>query len=74
MNGIRVCGLWKNVDKNGNEYFSGNIGDIRVMIFPNRFKETEKQPDYIMRFSERQYQKQQSEPTDEGDSDDKPAF
>ena len=43
---IKVAGLWKN-QKDGREYFSGNWGGARILIFPNGYKEG-KQPDYYM--------------------------
>lgn len=31
-----LCGLWQNVSKNGMLYFSGRIGDAKILIFPVR--------------------------------------
>jgi len=46
---IKVTGLWKSEDRNGNLVLSGNLnGNARVVIFTNTFKESEKEPDYIM--------------------------
>jgi hypothetical protein len=44
---IKVAALWKNV-KDGNEYFSGNWGGARILIFPNGYKERDDQPDFYM--------------------------
>jgi len=50
---LRVMGLWENTDKRGNKYLSGNIGNMRVMIFTNSFKQGEREPDYILYVSQR---------------------
>jgi PhoPQ-activated pathogenicity-related protein len=50
---IKVTGLWKQQDKNGVTYFSGNFGDARVLIFVNRYKDKPNQPDYIMYLADR---------------------
>jgi hypothetical protein len=44
---IKVAGLWKN-QKDGREYLSGNWGDVRILIFPNGYKERDNQPDSYM--------------------------
>lgn len=50
---IKVSGLWLNIDKEGNKYFSGGLGNIRVVIFKNTFKEEgSNEPDYNMYFDE----------------------
>lgn len=45
-----IGGLWKRVSQNGKSYLSGSIlhkGErIYFSVFPNIYKETEKQPDY----------------------------
>tara|TARA_R110002110_G_scaffold177997_2_gene382782 strand:+ start:1447 stop:1653 length:207 start_codon:yes stop_codon:yes gene_type:complete len=46
---IKLCGMWKNEDKNGNEYFSGNYTyGTKLLIYTNSFKEKPNDPDYIM--------------------------
>jgi len=46
---IRLTGLWKNKDKNGNTYLSGNLtGIASLMVMPNTFKKKETEPDYIV--------------------------
>ncbi|MDQ5987357.1 MAG: hypothetical protein CSYNP_03097 [Syntrophus sp. SKADARSKE-3] len=49
----KIGALWKKEDKNGNEYFSGNLdlgvlGNVSLAIFPNKNKEGEKQPDFTI--------------------------
>ena len=46
--GIQLTGLWKSTSKAGDNYLSGNLGSGRIMILTNKFKKTEKHPDYIM--------------------------
>lgn len=46
--GVQLTGLWKSTSKAGDNYLSGNFGSGRLMIVTNKFKKTEKHPDYIM--------------------------
>lgn len=48
-----ICGLWERISKKGISYFSGSVKeDItirpseKLMVFTNRKKEGEKDPDY----------------------------
>jgi hypothetical protein len=44
---IRVCGLWTNTGRDGKKFLSGSIGQMKVLILPNNFKEKgSKHPDY----------------------------
>jgi hypothetical protein len=44
---IKLGGLWKNEDKNGNEYFSGNFTyGTKLLILTNTFKEKPNEPDF----------------------------
>lgn len=46
---LKLGGLWKNTDKNGNEYFSGNYTyGTKLLIYRNTFKERDNEPDYIL--------------------------
>ncbi|NLI08451.1 MAG: hypothetical protein GX457_15370 [Thermotogaceae bacterium] len=46
---IRLTGLWKSKDKNGNTYLSGNLtGITSLMVMPNTFKKKDSEPDYIV--------------------------
>tara|TARA_Y100000310_G_scaffold271169_1_gene285536 strand:- start:2409 stop:2633 length:225 start_codon:yes stop_codon:yes gene_type:complete len=46
---LKLGGLWKNTDKNGNEYFSGNYTyGTKLLIYINTFKERDNEPDYIL--------------------------
>ena len=45
---LKLGGLWKNQDKNGNDYFSGNFTyGTKLLIMTNTFKEKNTEPDYI---------------------------
>jgi len=46
MEGTKLTGLWKNKTKDGKTYLSGTIGLARLLVLPNDFKKTEKDPDY----------------------------
>jgi hypothetical protein len=45
---IKVCGLYKKKDKDGNKYLTGSIPgtEIRINIFPNKLKKEDIHPDY----------------------------
>ena len=44
---LKLGGLWKNKDKNGNDYFSGNFTyGTKLLILKNTFKEKNNEPDY----------------------------
>jgi hypothetical protein len=46
---IKLGGLWVNETKAGEKYFSGKLSPTtNVLIFKNKYKESEKHPDYIM--------------------------
>ncbi|MGV8176428.1 MAG: hypothetical protein ACP5NX_01350 [Candidatus Bilamarchaeaceae archaeon] len=32
---VNVGGMWKNVSKNGTEYYSLKIGQLKLLVFPN---------------------------------------
>lgn len=45
---IKLTGLWKSEDKNGNLVLSGNLsGQARIVIFKNIHKDEDKHPDYV---------------------------
>jgi hypothetical protein len=44
---IELCGLWLNENTKGTKYFSGTMGNAKVLIFRNTKKaEGSKEPDY----------------------------
>ena len=49
---IEVSGLWKNTDKTGASYLSGNWGAVKLFVFPNKNKKTDKEPLYRLYISQ----------------------
>ncbi len=44
---FKIGGLWKNKDKNGNDYFSGDFTfGTKVLVLKNTYKEKPSEPDY----------------------------
>jgi len=35
---LNVGGMWKNVSKNGNEFYTLRIGQLKLLVFPNERK------------------------------------
>ena len=64
---VKLCSLWLNTAKDGTEYLAGYIGDAKMMIFPNRFKETEKQPSHNLFLLNKVRKKEPESVTPEGD-------
>lgn len=49
MKKIKLMALWANKTKDGDLYFSANLGQgKKIMIFKNGFKKTEREPDFQM--------------------------
>lgn len=49
MDKIRLTGLWKGTDREGNTFLSGNLNPItNLVVMPNTFKKGEKEPDYFV--------------------------
>jgi len=52
---LRIGGLWKNKTKEGQTILSGTLNPITsVLIMPNTFKKSEKDPDFYMYFKARE--------------------
>lgn len=62
---IQITGLWLNETQDGQKYFTGYMGNARVLIFRNGYKKEDKHPDYILYVSE-------NKPRDD-DGEDAPA-
>ena len=44
---LKINGLWKQKDKDGNSYLSGKLNpNTKIFIFPNDYKSEETRPDY----------------------------
>ena len=63
---INATGLWINKTKNGDEYLSGSLGGVKVLIFKNNNKKQENHPDYQMIFAPNE-----KRPTEKKESDSK---
>jgi len=58
---LKVTGLWRKAGKNGH-YLSGNLGNVRVIILPNKYKkEGDNAPDYHLMFAPKQTNEQKKE-------------
>ena len=43
---IELGGMWTGKDKRGNSMMSGYLGNTKLLLFKNTFKDAENQPDY----------------------------
>ncbi|MBN1566242.1 MAG: hypothetical protein JXA73_00220 [Acidobacteria bacterium] len=48
MEGVKLCGLWKNKTKEGKPYLSGKLGSAKLLIFQNERKQAANHPDYTV--------------------------
>ena len=71
---LKVGGLWKNTDKNGNDCFSGDFTfGTKMLVFKNTFKKQENEPDFNVFLSpKRKPNKQDTEQKTEPETDDIP--
>ena len=52
---IKVGGLWKNKDKNGNDYFSGNFTyGTKLLVMTNSYKDKENDTDYMVYIAQKE--------------------
>ena len=47
---VRLTGLWKREGKNG-DYYSGNLGTARLLLFRNKTKRSETDCDLVLYIS-----------------------
>ena len=47
---LHICGLWENVSKAGDTYFTGTWGGVKVLIFMNKNPKGENSPTHTMNF------------------------
>jgi hypothetical protein len=67
---LKVTGLWVNEGANGQKYFSGTMGNIRIVIFKNTFKaDSSNEPDYILYFDEQKKKEVPKSSSDISDDD-----
>jgi hypothetical protein len=72
---MQVSGLWKNKSANGEEYLQGKLSaNVRILIFRNKYKTADNQPDYQMYFApiEREGQSGGADFPGEGEAQDAP--
>jgi len=50
---IKLTTLWKNQTKDGQFYLSGTLGNSRILIFPNGYKQKNNDPDFIVYVAEK---------------------
>ena len=58
---IKLTGLWENTTKRGETYFKGNLGSGQVLVFKNKYKKGENDPDYVMYLAEKEKKEMQPE-------------
>jgi hypothetical protein len=44
---IKLTGLWSGKTKDGSTYYSGYLGAAKILIFKNKYKRDDKDPDVI---------------------------
>lgn len=58
---LKIGGLWKNKDKNGNDCFSGQFTyGTKLLVFKNSFKKKETEPDFIVYLAPKKSSKDES--------------
>lgn len=55
MNKIKLTGLWKEKDLNGQTVLKAKLGAFYVSIYPNSFKKKDNEPDYILYFTQKEF-------------------
>ena len=57
---IKIGGLWKNKDKNGNDYFSGSFTyGTKLLVMSNTYKEKDNDPDYMVYIDNKEKKEQE---------------
>lgn len=54
---LQLGGLWQNTSKKGEKYLVGYLGNLRLIIFRNKFKKEEKHPTHIMYLAAKDFDK-----------------
>jgi hypothetical protein len=63
---IQVTGLWANENQNG-QYLSGSVGGLRILIFPNRRRDSDKHPTHVLCVTRNQRREQRDRRDDQGE-------
>lgn len=50
---MQLGGLWLNESRGGEKYMVGYLGNLKLLVFKNKYKENDTQPDYIMYVDEK---------------------
>lgn len=56
---VKIAALWNGITKNDEPFLSGYLGGAKLLIFKNKFKEAENQPDWIAYVANKQPKEQQ---------------
>lgn len=48
MKNEKLGALWLKKSKNGEGFLTGEVSGVKVVVFKNKYKETEAHPDYIV--------------------------
>lgn len=52
---LNITGLWENTSKAGETYYSGNLGNVKILVYKNNKKEPgSKQPDWNLCIAEKE--------------------
>jgi hypothetical protein len=62
---VKAFALWEKTDKNGDRYLAGSFGDLKVFVWPNKYKEKESHPDWRVEFQEREREQAPPKTTDD---------
>jgi len=59
-----ITGLWENTAKSGITYLRGNMGYANILIFENRKKERDQDPDYYLFVAPKEEREEEEIPED----------
>ena len=63
---IEITGLWENKTKDGETFYAGSFGGAKVLIFKNKFKKNDSQPDLRMYVAPREKKPRDEQVEDAG--------
>lgn len=62
---LNVTGLWISEGKDGSTYLSGPMGSVRILIFKNKKKSSDKHPDYYLCFGQNESREKEKKDSEE---------
>lgn len=62
---LQKGGLWAGRTQSGEIYFSGYDGNLKLLIFKNKFKTEDKHPDYVMYVTKKPHDTSDAEEKDD---------